>query len=78
MIVLTRARGSAWEPKPLEWRPVTRSNGPLTATVTCSNNHDGLIGEHDIAGDGTVTPSVECTVDECGWHEHIKLEGWEA
>jgi hypothetical protein len=30
---------------------------------------------HEIAADGTVTPSVECF--ECDWHETITLEDWE-
>jgi hypothetical protein len=30
---------------------------------------------HDIAQDGTVSPSVGCP--QCGYHEFIKLEGWQ-
>lgn len=63
--------------EPLTWRPVSRSNRPMTATLTCSNNHEGLIDEHEISAEGTVTPSVVCSVKDCGWHEHIKLEDWE-
>jgi hypothetical protein len=35
----------------------------------------GTLIAHQIADDGTVSPSVEC---ECGFHEWIKLEGWES
>lgn len=78
IIVLTKGTGPVMGPQePLTWRPVSRSNGPVTATVTCSNNHEGLIGEHEISAEGTVTPSVVCTFDKCGWHEYIRLGGWE-
>ena len=31
-----------------------------------------------IAPDGTVTPSVFFRDKACGWHEFVRLEGWEA
>lgn len=35
----------------------------------------GLLN-HEIADDGTVTPSVQCPKTGCGFHEMIRLSGW--
>lgn len=40
--------------------PKCRGMGDLTET-------------HEIASDGTVSPSVVC---DCGFHDLVKLEGW--
>lgn len=45
------------------------------ATFTCPNcKQVGTLIDHDIADDGTVTPSVVC---DCGFHEWIYLVGWQ-
>jgi hypothetical protein len=44
--------------------------------VVCSRAHEGLIDEHEIAADGTVTPSVVCTESGCDFHDFVRLEGW--
>ena len=31
---------------------------------------------HDVAADGTVTPSADCPNDECEFHEMVTLEDW--
>lgn len=31
--------------------------------------------DHDIASDGTVTPSVICPIG-CGFHDHVRLSMW--
>lgn len=36
----------------------------------------GTLLDHSIAPDGTVSPSVECVA--CGFHDHVKLVGWES
>ena len=33
------------------------------------------LSDHEIAADGTVSPSAVCPYD-CGFHEFIKLDGW--
>jgi hypothetical protein len=58
------------------WKAEYREPMPDTANVVCSNGHAGLISEHLIAADGTVSPSVVCTEENCGWHEHVQLAGW--
>lgn len=48
-----------------------------TALFCCSNGHIGSLSNHEIAEDGTVTPSVVCPHEGCNFHEFIKLEGWQ-
>ena len=78
VVVLPRTPAAVYKMEPLQWLPVTRESSglPPTASVTCENRHEGLISDHAIAEDGTVSPSVVCTQEGCGWHEYIRLEGW--
>jgi hypothetical protein len=48
-------------------------NGVVNVIVRCPNGHIGVL-DHEIADDGTVTPSVQCP--RCSWHESVKLDGW--
>ena len=77
MIVLKRGT-KLWEP--LTWMPFTDDEKPgaLNAGITCGNGHHVSLHptEHEIADDGTVTPSLDCPVEGCSWHESVKLEGW--
>lgn len=50
----------------------------MTAEIVCAKGHSGLMRVHTIAANGEVEPSVVCTVEGCGWHEFITLEGWKA
>ena len=52
--------------------------GKRTAQLSCPNCGDsGSLCTHEIAADGTVTPSVMCNA--CDYHESgLKLEGWVA
>lgn len=68
---------------PCTWKPVRRSHldprasaEPWTAAAVCANDHACVYSEHAVAPDGTVTPSVVCPYDNCGFHEMVKLEGW--
>ena len=61
---------------PGTWKALRTSDG-LTATFTCPNGHMGSLSDHEILSDGSVHPSVLCTVDGCTFHEFIKLEGWQ-
>lgn len=45
----------------------------LFACPKCSEV--GLL-DHDIADDGKVSPSVQCTKLGCGFHDDVILEGW--
>lgn len=42
----------------------------------CSNGHIGGLDDHEIAEDGTVSPSVVCQAEGCDFHEFIQLDEW--
>ncbi len=60
--------------------PLTRTPAFLddhrTARAVCPNGHVALLTDHEIADDGTVTPSVVCDQGVCDWHEDIQLMDW--
>lgn len=82
-----------WQKVPLTWRALSYSDGHKGATVSCNKAHSCTLTDHDIADDGTVTPSLECPIELkaaeenesnvvcpqtlCGWHENVKLLDWE-
>lgn len=48
-----------------------------TAYVACPECHEAAgLHDHDIADDGTVSPSVVCPHPGCSWHVWIKLKDW--
>jgi hypothetical protein len=48
-----------------------------TAYVCCPQcGGIASLAQHDIADDGTVSPSVVCPDAACDWHEHIRLDDW--
>lgn len=53
-----------------------RETGLYAVMFKCTNGHIGTLMDHQITNDGTVSPSVVCPKDGCGYHEWIKLEGW--
>ena len=71
---------------PLTWRRLDDTS----ASVICPNGHKGTLEDHTINKDGIVNPSVVCTyycetgtkgekghkIDECNFHEYIKLDDW--
>lgn len=51
----------------------------MTARVACPDcGQSAPIWYHDIAADGTVTPSLICPMDGCSWHVFVTLLGWAA
>lgn len=47
--------------------------------IACGNGHMAFLDpEHQIADDGSVTPSLGCPEEGCDWHVFGKLVGWEA
>ena len=42
--------------------------------VTCPGCGLEAYLDHDVAKDGTVTPSLDCP--KCPYHKFVKLEGW--
>ncbi len=54
-----------------------RSDGRLTATVKCPDcGRWTSIANHDIAADGTVSPSIVCPHGGCKFHAYVQLGGW--
>lgn len=49
------------------------------ALCTCGKGHTcRLSGKvHQVAADGTVSPSYVCPVTGCGYHEFVRLIGWD-
>lgn len=61
---------------PLTWKPL-KEGDKRSASFICPNRHYGVLLDHDIAPDGTVSPYVVCPEKECEFHDYIKLVGWE-
>ena len=79
-----KANGPAWRP----WRDEEERTGytreemnpegeklPLVL-LACPNGHLATVRSHTIAADGTVSPSLLCFMEECGWHVFGRLEDW--
>jgi hypothetical protein len=49
---------------------------PDVVMYQCPNGHIGSLDDHEIADDGTVSPSVVCPHVGCGFHDNIKLADW--
>lgn len=66
--------------EPGQWWPSSHPNG-LKATAYCPDCKKPMgLGNHGIADDGTVTPSVVCPGDgvgpHCSFHQFVRLVGW--
>lgn len=59
---------------PGTWQLVKTKNEPSASFVCPDCGFFGSLLDHQIAEDGTVSPSVDCP--DCSFHEHIRLEGW--
>jgi len=65
-------KGPCWELQEYAILGYPRSNQVL---LKCPNGHIGVL-DHEIAEDGTVTPSVMCDREGCDFHEMIRLLDW--
>lgn len=55
---------------------LNKEEGIQSASFVCLEcGTFGVLEEHEIAADGTVSPSVVCP--NCSFHQHIKLDGWD-
>jgi len=70
-------KSSEQRPAKGEWSPRV-VGGKRTAQLACPKCGDsGSLCTHEIAADGSVTPSVMCNA--CDYHESgLRLEGWTA
>lgn len=54
-----------------------RDDGLRSANISCSLcGTIGSLREHQIATDGTISPSIACPNDSCLFHDNGVLEGW--
>lgn len=44
--------------------------------VACPGCKVSYYLDHEVAADGTVSPSLDCPTTGCNFHERVKLEGW--
>lgn len=64
------------KPEPGTWWHVHSSAG-WSAMIVCPKCGGEAPLDHDIAADGTITPSLVCPYDPCDFHEWGRLDGWE-
>ena len=81
MLDISRSEVNAMDKQPLlSWLPLL-NQGQKSASFVCGRGHDGILLDHEINADGLVSPSVVCNGvpegDDCDFHDHIKLVGWE-
>lgn len=80
MLTLTAAKRRDGVVTKGEWRGAKVPGDPprRSATVCCPGcGKIASLTGHTIADDGAVMPSLICPFD-CGFHDHVKLEGWKA
>lgn len=59
----------------LTWMQTTDGN----VAIACGQGHIAFLDPaHQIADDGSITPSLGCPEEGCDWHVFGRLEGWEA
>ncbi len=77
MIIINRYKvgDNVWL-DPLMYSVARLESGGATAMMACSNGHVASLSDHEIAADGSVTPSVVCPETGCDFHEYVKLNGW--
>ena len=59
------------------WRPVPE-HAPWIV-LTCGHGHVGHLdvpAVHQVAADGTVSPSCVCPMAGCDWHVWVRLQDW--
>lgn len=76
MIEIPKAAASnTWLDDGPYWRGALL-DGERSAMVSCDSGHVAFLGDHAIAADGTVTPSLVCPEKGCTWHVFGRLAGW--
>ncbi len=59
-----------------KWKLVV-IDGKITARVECPGCKRTFALDHTITEDGTVTPSLDCPMEDCQFHDFVKLEEWD-
>ncbi len=61
--------------RPLTWRWGTL-DGRRMPSITCRCGRAGPLEDHEVSLSGHVTPSVHHDEPSCGFHDHVRLEGY--
>lgn len=79
MVTVFKKSSSSEEDVPLTWRNYRDHTNILDISpiIVCPKNHYLSIHKHAVLPDGTVQPSVECPIKDCGFHDNIRLEEWD-
>lgn len=65
------------EPPKMQWSHCHPSTARVfKASMTCPNGHTLTLRNHSISQEGNVSPSVVCPGTGCGFHEWVRLDGW--
>lgn len=63
---------------PGSWAFMKRYNLPPMVVVNCPQCQElGLLSDHKVVADGSVSPSMDCQNDDCTYHTFIRLYGWD-
>ena len=77
MIDVPRIDAPPYEEVWMSWKPYRRADGCTSALFTCPEGHTGTLEGWEIAADGSVSPSVDCSPNGCSFHDYIRLLNWE-
>lgn len=59
------------------WRERTSAKEPFVlADLTCPFGHTTSLDGYVVAANGFVSPSVECSHENCDFREYVVLAGW--
>ena len=59
-----------------DWKYAKTPDTLRSAIVKCPGCGRWEALMHTIKNDGTVTPSLVCSIDGCNFHDYVKLKGW--
>lgn len=77
MVVLKRYQYPDRKLSPSTWEP-HMGGGHQSAWIACPTcGQLATLGDHTIADNGKVTPSLVCPYDGCDFHDYVELEGWD-
>ncbi len=66
--------------KPGEWAAIDEPEfrHVWKAIIACPEcGFESSIRTHEVAADGTISPSLVCPASGCSWHVWGRLDGWE-
>lgn len=61
--------------EPGRWKLLKGDQGTSKVMVSCPGCGTAHVLDHDVAADGMVSPSLQCT--ECSWHANARLHRWD-